>query len=399
MSLSTDTLDLLCDLIRLPTVRGAEADGMRLLEHALLPAADVVEPVPIPDDLTEDPEYAFPLPDHSYVGTHNLRVVMRGRGLAPPVVMNTHMDVVPPSEGQELPFDPQVVDGVVTGRGACDAKGQIATLYALCRLLADAGERPPGDVILHIVIEEECGGNGTLAMLREEVDARRAVVLEPTDMAIVPAVRGAVWLELETEGLAAHSGSGMRRISALDQAITAMAALRAYHDDLLRRSRGHPLFDVHQDPMPLTFGECHSGTWPATVPAQCRVTGVMGFLPNVDRQTVQHEMRQVLATSEDEWLRTHHRLEFPMLNNDGFSVATDHPVVRDLVDASCQAGANGDIQGMTAACDAWRYDRLGVPTVVFGPGRLEDAHSKDEQVRICDVMTAAEALADFVYRR
>ena len=279
--------DLLMELIRFPSTRGNEGPAMRFLGEQIAPWVDTCALVPIDDALMQDPDYAFPLPGQTYRDTPNLECLIHGKAHGPTIVFNTHLDVVPPSEGQTDAFSPRRGEGKIFGRGACDAKGQAAVLFALALLLRERGVQPAGDLFFHFVIEEENGGNGTLAMIRRGVRADAAIVLEPTEMAVVPAVRGAMWFELQTAGRAAHSGSPGGRVSALDKAVEAMEILRGYHDRLLAESRGLPLFDVFPDPMPLTFGQCTAGTWPATVPARAVVKGVFGFLPNRTRAQVQ----------------------------------------------------------------------------------------------------------------
>jgi len=389
--------DLLMDLIRIPSTRGNEGPAIRYMHQAMAPLVDRCELVKVSDSLMEDPDYAFPLPGHTYADTPNLECIIRGRGAGRAIVFNTHLDVVPPSEGQADAFSPRVEEDTIFGRGACDAKGQAATLFALAFMLAERGVRPLSDLIFHFVFEEECGGNGTLAMIRRGVQADAAIVLEPSEFAVIPAVRGAVWFELKTFGHAGHSGVRGSTISALKKAIEAMEILEGYHDRVLAASRGMPLFDRYEDPMPLTFGQCLAGTWPASVPSEATIRGVFGFLPNKDRHQVQQEMRQAIITEGDEWLRQHFELSFPMLNADGYTIPEDHPLVTALVAAARRNGLRGEIRAMPAACDAWLYNnQAGIPTVVFGPGSLRHAHSKDEQIRLDDILTAASTLTDFV---
>jgi acetylornithine deacetylase len=150
--------------------------------------------------------------------------------------------------------------------------------------------------------------------------------------------------------------------------------------------------------MPITFGECAAGEWPASVPAEATLKGVLVFLPNTNRFEVQRGMKQAILAEGSEWLRQHFELTFPMLNSDRYSLAEDHPLVVSMVAAARRNGAPGVIQAMTAACDAWFYNNQAeIPTLVFGPGSLRHAHSKDEQIRIDDIMTAASILADFAH--
>lgn len=378
-------------------MRGHEGPASRYVYAKIKSLVDQCELVSIDDSIMQDPDYAFPLPGFSYKDTPNVECVIKGNGGGPTIVLNAHLDVVPPSEGQVDAFNPREQNGIIFGRGASDDKGQVTTMYALALLLRERGIRPKGDLIFHFVIEEENGGNGTLAMIRRGIKADAAIVLESSDMAVIPAVRGAVWFELKVFGRAAHSGNAQGRISALDKAFQAIQIWRGYHDRLLAESRHLPLFDRFEDPMPLTIGQCQAGTWPASVPAEAVLKGLIGFLPNKNRLEVQEGLRQALLDEGDEWLREHFELSFPMLNNDGNSLPVDHPLVTGLVQSAQAMGLPGEVRAMTAACDAWQYNNMaGIPTVVFGPGSILHAHSKDEQIAVDDILKAAEVLADYV---
>jgi acetylornithine deacetylase len=385
------------DLIRIESIRGNEGPASRYVLENIAPYVDSCELVPIADSIMQDPDYAFPLPGHTYKDTPNVECIIKGSGEAGAVVFNAHLDVVPPSEGQVDAFRPCEENGIIYGRGASDDKGQVATLFALALLLRERGIRPKFDLIFHFVVEEENGGNGTLAMIRRGVHAKAAIVLESTNLAVVPAVRGAVWFELKVFGKAAHSGNTLGRVSALDEAFKAIQIFRNYHDRLLAESRHLPLFDQYPDPMPLTIGQCQAGTWPSSVPALAVLKGLLGFLPNHNRHEIKQGLREALLKDGDEWLRENFELTFPMLNSDGNSLPIDHPLVTGLVEATIRNGFPGHIQAMTAACDAWFYqNQAGIPTVVFGPGSLTYAHSKDEQIVLEEILKAAEILADFI---
>lgn len=396
-SIRQEVQALLLDLIRFPSTRGQEGPAIRYLHERMQPLTDECQLVPIDDALMQDPDYAFPLPGHTYRDTPNLECRIKGSGGGPTVLFNTHLDVVPASEGQADAFDPRARDGVIYGRGACDAKGQAAMFYALARLLRERGQRLAGDLLFHFVVEEECGGNGSLAMVRRGVRADAAVVGEPSNLAVVPAVRGAVWFELRVFGRAGHSGNVAGRVSAVDKAIQAIRILQDYHDQLLAASRHLPLFDQFSDPMPLTVGQFQAGHWPSSVPSEAVLKGVLGFLPNKNRRQVMDEMRAALQQYGDEWLREHFQLAFPMLHSDGNMLPVDHPLVTALLAAVQRQGLPEKVTALTGSADPWFYQNMaGIPTVIFGPGSIVHAHAKDEQVRLDDVLTAAGVLADFV---
>jgi acetylornithine deacetylase len=390
------TKALLLDLIRIPSTRGNEGPATRLLAERIKPFVDECQFVQIPDSIQDDPDYAFRLPAFTYKNTPQLECVIKGKSERSRIVFNAHLDVVPASEGQDLAFQPREEDGKVYGRGAVDDKGQVATLFALAVAIKENGICPPGDMIFHFVVEEENGGNGTLAMVRRGVKADAAIVLEATEFHVVPAVRGAVWFELETYGRAAHSGNIAGRVSALDKAFEAIKLFKEYHDHLLAESRQVPLFEEYEDPMPLTIGQCEAGNWPASVPAKAVMKGLLGFLPNTNRKEVQKGLLKVLENAPDEWLRQNFKLTFPMLNSDGNMLPVDHPLVEKFLLALDTNWMPRRVQAMTAACDAWFYNNLaGIPTLVFGGGSLGCAHAKDEHIRLEDIFLATAVLYSF----
>ena len=388
---------LLVDLVRIPSTSGNERDAMLLL-HDRLGRMDVaVEKAFLSDALLKDPDYSDPVPDLRYDGRFNLRVVRRGAGGGRTLLFNTHLDVVPPSEGMTDAWTGRVDErDIVYGRGACDAKGQAATFLLVLRTLEALGAKLRGEVIGHLVVEEENGGNGTLALTRRGAAADGVVVMEPSDGRLYTSVRGAVWFRLAFRGKAGHSGQAGQTRSALLMARDAIAILEKYHADLLRSSRGFPLFDAHPNPMPITFGRLQAGNWPASAPSQAVLEGVLGFLPNRTHAQVCEEMRRILAGQGDEFLAKNFDLHF-MYRHDCSVVDPGHELPQALCRAATAAGSPLEVGGMTASCDAWFYtNQLNIPGVVYGPGSLKVAHSKDEQIAMPEIARAAEVLVRLI---
>ena len=140
-------------------------------------------------------------PEQAYAGRGNLVWVLPGCNAATNargVAVNAHIDVVAPY------FPPHLDKGIVYGRGACDDKGQVVAILAALRVLSEVlarnDRRFVNDIVAMFVIEEEPGGNGSLALavdrkLKELYDS--VLVMEAADNAIHPANRGAVWYRAE----------------------------------------------------------------------------------------------------------------------------------------------------------------------------------------------------------
>ena len=175
-------VDLLAGLIRIPSTRGEGKEATWFLEQQIRPFADSTELVVMPESILSDPDYAFKLDHFNYDGAANVRVKLSGAGRGKTLAFNTHQDVVPPSVGQENAYQPYILDEKIFGRGANDAKGQIATLWLMVKAMHDLGVKPGGDITIDFVLEEECGGNGALLVVRNGLKADAAVICEPTEL-------------------------------------------------------------------------------------------------------------------------------------------------------------------------------------------------------------------------
>lgn len=390
-----ETQELLCDMIRFPSVSGAEHELMLFLESYFSSKGLTVERCPMDNSLKDDPEYSSPVEGIAYNGRFNLRLKSKQQG-AKTILFNAHSDVVPPSPGMLEAWEPSVRQGCVYGRGACDDKGQIALLALTLNALAALGKHVTGtNLIAHIVNEEENGGNGSLAMMRQGESADACIVLEPTEGRVLTSIRGAVWFKISFKGVAGHSGTAGKTVSALLKARDAIGILEQYHADLLKQSRGIAFFDDHPNPMPITFGKLQAGNWPAAAPDSALLEGVLGFLPNRSATQVAEEMHAVL---QENGLKKDHdyQLDF-MYRHDCSVLEPDHDLPKALVAAIRASGQTPEVGAMTASCDACYYrNGLAIPTCVYGAGTLGVAHSINEHINMNDIASSAEVLVRFI---
>lgn len=389
-----ETQKFLCDIIRYPTTPGNEHELMLFLEQTFRTMNVKTDRVPLSDDIIKDPDYCDPVPDIKYNGRFNLRVSREGTGGGRKLMFNAHTDVVPASEGMAHAWNPKLEDGRIYGRGACDDKGQVALFYLLMKSLDCLGVQLKGDLVAHLVNEEENGGNGSLAMARTGEKADFCVVLEPTENRLLTSIRGAVWFRVKFKGIAGHSGTAGQTKSALLLARNAINILEKYHENLLKASRGFKLFDIYPNPMPVTFGKLQAGNWPAAAPNQALLEGVLGFLPNKTKEDICREMKEALLneglTEED------FELTF-MYRHDCSVMDPEHEFVRMMLKNAASSGYPLSVDGMTASCDAWFYNnQLNIPTLVFGAGSLKVAHSIKENIALTDIAQAAEILLNFI---
>jgi len=387
---------LLLEMIACPSISGNEADVLALLDQKWKAAGFPVQRHPVSESIKSDPEYAHLENDVKYDGRDNLEVCIEGENTGRSLILNSHVDVVPPHQWPEA-FQPKTEDEWIYGRGACDAKGCIATMYLAACVMETLGIRPAGDVFFQMVIEEEAGGNGSLARIRQGSRADGVVVLEPTDLVLHPANRGAIWFRFEFEGKPCHMGRKEAGINAIDLAREAIDILYRYEQELIRDRDDQPLFAHYRLPAQVNIGILQGGELPSIVAGSAIMEGGIGFLPNRPMAQVKEDVVRRIEQQGSEALKHRYRLTFPRLHNDSFETPIDHPLVQTFHAATKETEARDEITGWNVSCDARLFSRIGkMPTVVFGPGRIEDAHSAAERIHLSDMVTAAETLIRFV---
>ncbi|NHX37209.1 MULTISPECIES: M20/M25/M40 family metallo-hydrolase [Halolamina] len=331
----------------------------------------------------------------------------------PTLVLNGHLDVVPADEDawSSDPFEPvwgETDDGAetLTARGAVDMKAPVAA----CVFAAlDAAERAEaadlnGRLVVEAVAGEEEGGIGAAAAALSnpypfERDA--AIVAEPTELTPVTAVEGTVMKRLEIQGRAAHAASRWRGEDVLPHFERIRAAFKG-----LEAERGetvtHPLYEEYPVPWPIVIGIVEAGNWASSVPSSLTAEMRFGVAPGetVDEVEAQYEEALQAVVDGDEWLSEHppsferFSIQFEPAETDA-----DEPIVRHLQAAMQETGLpNTDPRGATYGADSRHYVAAGIPTVVFGPGSIEQAHFPDETIRWADVEGARETIAETAVR-
>ena len=178
-----------------------------------------------------------------------------------------------------------------------------------------------------------------------------------------------------------------------------MRICQEFERRLIEESRGHPLFPMEPPPAQVNIGIFRGGEWPSMVPARVEIEGGIGFLPNKDLETVKREFVDFVMGRADEWMRSHMSITFERLHNDAYETPLDHPFVVAARGVAAEMGLPTELLGMVASCDARLFAKVGgMPTIVFGPGDIELAHSNKEEVSMEEVLLAAEFLVRLVGR-
>lgn len=307
---------------------------------------------------------------------------------SPVTVLNGHLDTVGVAGMSIEPFAGEIHDGRLWGRGSADMKGGVAAVLAAAKRFADAGSRATGTLHVVLTADEEHASLGMQAYVAGPVAADRAVVTEPTGLAVMPAHKGFLWLTATFEGVAAHGSRPEVGVDAVRHAGWYMAELEAHHH-LLASGDRHPLLG----PGSFHFGRMKGGSAPSVYPDHCSV--------EIERRTLPHEGPEVEREFRDalERLRASRGVRASLtadLYRPGSDVAEDAPVVVGLLEAIAVEGHAARVEGMTAWVDAAYLNLAGIPAVCFGPGSIGAAHTADESVPVEELETAANVLARFL---
>ncbi|WP_227353192.1 M20/M25/M40 family metallo-hydrolase [Haladaptatus salinisoli] len=323
----------------------------------------------------------------------------------PTLVLNGHVDVVPAARDSWAadPFEPTWDESgeELVARGAVDMKSGLATCVFAAKHLAERTEPGTldGRIVVESVVGEEEGGLGAAAAALSspypfERDA--AIVAEPTDLTPVVATEGSVMKRLRLAGRSAHAATRWRGESVLPHF---ERIRRAFFELEAERSEAvtHPLYEGFEVPWPVVVGTVDAGTWSSTVPATLTAEMRLGVAPGETVAEVEaaYEDRLAELVAEDEWLAEHPpEFERFSIQFEAAETDADEPVVAALRSAMADRDLDTTLRGATYGADSRHYVAAGIPTVLFGPGNIEQAHFPNETVRWPDVETAGATLAD-----
>ena len=316
-------------------------------------------------------------------GRPNVVATIRGSGRGRSLLLNGHLDVVGVEGMTHAPFDATRRDGRIYGRGASDMKGGVG---AMCAAAMRVRGTLKGDLVIAAVVDEEWQSAGTRALLASGVRADAAIVTEPTGLAVMPAHRGFVWIEVVVHGRAAHGSRWDIGIDAIRHAGLLLAELDAVDQGL--ESRAHELLGRAS----LHASEIEGGIGLSTYPDRCVVRIERRTIPGENTEDVQREIDRACARvrANHSVFRADVRMLFSQPPSD---VARDAPIVRALTIAAKTEGMEPPIAGMSAWTDAALLNEAGIPAICFGPGDMGLAHAAEEYIEISEIERATDVLS------
>jgi acetylornithine deacetylase/succinyl-diaminopimelate desuccinylase-like protein len=362
-----DVVELLRALVRLPSISGDEGP-IADFGHRWLGERGVT----------------------SWIDRHgNVHAEVRGEMDGPILLLNSHLDTVPPSgTWSNDPFEPTEREGVLYGLGSVDTKGSLAAMMAALHELDRSGQVRRGAVRLVAVVQEEVSlreAKGTIKALGDGLRADFAICGEPTRLAVSLGCQGMLEVLVRSQGVPAHASDPTRGVNAIDKMIAFLAQIPQIHP------REHPLLGSGA----INIGVITGGVKSGVVAPDCEARVGRFTVPGETMETFLHELdtiRDNLAATDP-----HLKIEFrPIYESKSAVIPEDALIARLLVEAVRQVrGMPTSIVGSRHHDDSdFLVNDGGIPTVIFGPGDPFQAHMADEHVAIKEVALAAQILQE-----
>lgn len=333
------------------------------------------------------------------------------------LLWDVHQDTVPVDGMSIDPYAAELRDGRVYGRGACDVKGSMAAMLAALSRLAKGiplpsrerlgvessrttepspspslpvrGNGPRPTIVLACTVNEECGFTGASELCRGWGDFPRppdaAIVAEPTRLNVVVAHQGFVRWRCHAIGRAAHTSRPDHGANAIYAMAPIVQAIERYHARLSVTASAHPLCGRPS----ACVSTIHGGVGINTVPERATI--------EIDRRLAPGELPEVAYEQLVRYVAEHADIgrcrvvhDEPFMQSSGLTDDHNRPLADRLASIVREHGRSSELIGVPFGTDAAAISAGGVPTVVFGPGAIDQAHTADEFIAVDELELAAE---------
>ncbi len=327
-------------------------------------------------------------------GRPNVWGVLKGRNKGPSLMLSGHLDTVG-DENYPDAFTPRVENNRVYGRGACDMKDALASYLEVVRVIRDEDIKLHGDLILTGIADEEDQMIGSKYLGENGPWADYGIIGEPSNMKICSAHMGQVGYLVRSLGKAVHSSRPEDGVNAIEGMMHIVVALKALQQTLMSGD-AHAL---------CGHGRCgpgviRGGTIVSTVPDYCELEIDRRTLPGEFREEVYADLKNLTSSVVESHPQFRFEIEGPTIDVLPLDVPADNPLVNTVLAATRSiTGNSAEASAFFGGTDAPHF---GFPTVIFGAGTVQQAHSINEYVEIDDMMDATRvylrSVLDLLYR-
>ena len=388
--------------VRIPSARGEELAAQTWMARRMESLGLDVEMIECdPDALARYPTWSPT--DWSYENRPNVAGRWPGTGGGRSLILNAHVDTTSPEPVELWSRDPwggEIEGNRLYARGAQDDKAGCCEMLFVVQALQDAGLRLKGDLILETTIDEECSGNGSLALVAAGYEADGVLMLDGTGLGrAIVAHPGHVAFRVTIHGKPVPYISATHGVNAIEKASVVIGALREL--EAKKNASVPPRWADTDHPIHFNVYGISGGEWVGTVAARCVLDATLGFMPpeTVADARAEIEATVAAAAAQDEWLRDHPpQVTFQGLALEPLDMGDDNAVVAHLAEAhQVTTGLPLGPVAITGFCDLHQHSlRRPTPGCLFGPGGGGGAHSVDEFFDLNDLAPVTKTAIAFV---
>ncbi len=328
-------------------------------------------------------------------GRANLMARFRGEEGGRCLLFHGHCDTVPEGDMEDA-FSGEIRGGKLYGRGAADMKGAIAAMVGVMSAVSSSRIKPKGEILLVGTVDEEKDKLGIQRLLKDGLRADFAINGEPTDLKIAIGQKGCVGVKITTRGRATHGANPEKGVNA----IVHMARL-------IERLNSMPMPSFELPGLPPVRGTANvslieGGIMFMAVPPGCSIWVDRRTVPGESTEKILGEYRDLVKSlkTEEKELEAEVRVDRPDSQHPSivkrgllpFITPPEEEVVGAVREGFREVlGREGELSFLQCWTEAdFFVNEAGIPTVLFGPGRLENAHSAEEHVALEDLVAAAK---------
>ncbi len=298
---------------------------------------------------------------------------------APRLLIVGHLDTVS-AAGMTDPFNAALREEALWGRGACDDKGPLAAGLSAVFDLHARGVTPVFDLTFAATIDEECTMAGAEQLARDLDGFELCIALEPTDLKVITAHKGAFRFIVSTRGKAVHSSRPDQGDNAIMRLLPILADLETWGAELARHE--HPTLGRAS----LAVTKIQGGTSLNVIPDYCEAAVDIRLLPEMGREEIGAAIRRVIGGRGE---------VLELYTGDGINTDPDLPLIRKFLGAVRAAEVEPGPVAAAFATDCSRLHHLG-PCVVWGPGDIAHAHQLSEHIPVSQLLRGTEILKNFL---
>jgi acetylornithine deacetylase/succinyl-diaminopimelate desuccinylase family protein len=323
-----------------------------------------------------------------FEGRPNVIARLDGEPGGPRLVLEAHTDTASELGMSRSPFEPVRHGNRLYGRGSCDTKAGLAAMMHALRILRKAGVRPRASVVLVAAADEEHSFRGVVKFVETGVKADGAIVAEPTGMETIVASKGCLRWQIHTRGRAAHSSKPQIGINAITKMTKIISAMEANFPALFAQ-RKHALVGSPT----VNVGIIRGGLQVNQVPDSCTIDIDRRLIPGETKAAVWKEFESLIGDLREHDPELVVEMDAPLLEDYPLETAASEHIV-ELVSKIVQelTGRHG-VGGVPYGSDASKLAQAGIPSIILGPGNIDQAHAADEWVELDQVILAAETYA------